>query len=141
MLVGGIRPHYYCLPILKRREHQEALVKAATSGDHRFFLGTDSAPHVTHTKENACGCAGVFNAPNTMSCLATVFESENALDKLEAFTSVNGPNFYQLPVNTGKMTLVRKTSAVDYPSSVVCGDETITVFDPGIDLHWHVVSG
>jgi len=92
MLVGGIRPHYYCLPILKRRQHQERLIAAACSGDARFFLGTDSAPHVTHLKEHACGCAGVFNAPNTLACLAAVFEAANALANLEAFTSLNGPH-------------------------------------------------
>ena len=139
MLVGGIRPHYYCLPILKRREHQEALVKAACSGDARFFLGTDSAPHVTHTKESACGCAGVFNAPNTLAVLATVFEAENALDKLEAFTSLNGPAFYGLPVNKQKITLRRETQSVSFPETITCGAETITVFDPDMPLHWHVV--
>jgi len=138
MLVGGIRPHYYCLPILKRREHQEALVKAACSGDARFFLGTDSAPHVTHTKESACGCAGVFNAPNTLSVLAAVFEAENALDKLEAFTSLNGPKFYGLPTNTQKITLRRETKACVYPETITCGSETITVFDPSTPLHWRV---
>jgi len=138
MLVGGIRPHYYCLPILKRREHQEALVKAATSGDKRLFLGTDSAPHVTSTKENACGCAGVFNAPNTLSVLAAVFEAEGALDQLEAFTSLNGPAFYGLPVNTAKITLRRQTEPVSFPPTLSCGDETVTVFDPGMPLHWHV---
>lgn len=138
MLVGGIRPHYYCLPILKRREHQEALVKAATSGDARIFLGTDSAPHVTHTKENACGCAGVFNALNTMSVLASVFEAANALDKLEAFTSLNGPAFYGLPVNSAKMTLRKQDEPVVFPQTLPCGDETLTVFDPGMPLHWHV---
>lgn len=139
MLVGGIRPHYYCLPILKRREHQEALVKAACSGDARFFLGTDSAPHVTHTKEAACGCAGVFNAPNTLSVLAAVFEAENALDKLEAFTSLNGSTFYGLPVNSQTITLRRETQPVSFPETITCADETITVFDPGMPLHWHVV--
>lgn len=139
MLVGGIRPHYYCLPILKRREHQEALVKAACSGDARFFLGTDSAPHVTHTKESACGCAGVFNAPNTLSVLAAVFEAENALDKLEAFTSLNGPKFYGLPINTQTITLRREAQPCNFPETITCGDETITVFDPSLPLHWHVV--
>jgi len=115
------------------------LVKAACSGDTRFFLGTDSAPHVTHTKESACGCAGVFNAPNTLSVLATVFEAQNALDKLEAFTSVNGPAFYGLPTNTQTITLRRETHAVSFPETITCGDETITVFDPSMPLHWHVI--
>lgn len=138
MLVGGIRPHYYCLPILKRQQHQAALVAAATSGDARFFLGTDSAPHHTSAKESACGCAGVFNAPNTMSVLATVFEEQNALDKLEAFTSLNGPRFYGLEPNASKMTLVRSDEPVTFTDSLVCGDESITVFDPGVPLYWQV---
>jgi len=138
MLVGGIRPHYYCLPILKRREHQEALVKAATSGDARIFLGTDSAPHVTSTKETGCGCAGVFNALNTMSVLAAVYEAAGALDKLEAFTSLNGPAFYGLPANKDKITLRRQDAPVTFPDTVPCGDETLTVFDPGMPLYWQV---
>jgi dihydroorotase len=138
MLVGGIRPHYYCLPILKRQQHQAALVAAATSGDERFFLGTDSAPHHTSAKESACGCAGVFNAPNTMSVLATVFEEQNALENLEAFTSLNGPKFYGLEPNASKMTLVRTDEPVTFSDSLVCGDESITVFDPGFPLYWQV---
>jgi len=138
LLVGGIRPHYYCLPILKRRSHQEALIAAATSGDARFFLGTDSAPHTTNTKESACGCAGVFNAPNTLSCLAAVFEAADALNNLEAFASLNGPAFYQLPVNTASITLRREATPVSYPGTLNCGNETITVFDPGEPLYWAV---
>ena len=97
LLVGGIRPHYYCLPVVKREAHRQALVRAATSGDRRFFLGTDSAPHARDTKEAACGCAGVFTAPVAMACLAHVFEAEGALDRLEAFASLHGPAFYRLP--------------------------------------------
>ncbi|MCB1426222.1 MAG: dihydroorotase, partial [Notoacmeibacter sp.] len=96
ILAGGIRPHYYCLPVAKRETHRLALRKAATSGDNRYFLGTDSAPHVDPLKECACGCAGIFSATNTLSCLAHVFEEENALDRLEAFASLNGPAFYRL---------------------------------------------
>lgn len=96
ILVGGIKPHYYCLPVAKREEHRLALRAAATSGDKRFFLGTDSAPHTDPNKECACGCAGVFSATNTMSCLAHVFEEESALDKLEGFASLHGPAFYGL---------------------------------------------
>ncbi len=138
MLVGGIRPHYYCLPILKRQQHQAALVAAATSGDERFFLGTDSAPHHTHAKESACGCAGVFNAPNTLSVLATVFEEQNALHRLEAFTSLNGPKFYGLAPNEETITLVREENPVSFPDTVVCGEESITVFNPGVPLYWQV---
>jgi len=139
MLVGGIRPHYYCLPILKRRLHQDALVAAATGGDARFFLGTDSAPHTTNTKENACGCAGVFNAPNTISCLAAVFERVEALNRLESFVSLNGARFYGLDPNKTTITLRRETTPVRYPSTVNCGAETVTVFDPDLPLHWHIV--
>lgn len=138
MLVGGIRPHYYCLPILKRRTHRDALVRAATSGISRFFLGTDSAPHATHTKENACGCAGCFTAPIAMSCLAQVFDDAHALDKLEAFTSLNGPTFYDVPVNDSRITLT-KGNALALPSAIPVSDGTsVTPFDPGRPIHWHV---
>ena len=96
LLVGGVRPHYYCLPIVKRERHREALVEAVTAGDPRFFLGTDSAPHTREAKESACGCAGVFNAANTLACLATVFEEADALDRLEHFASLAGPAWYGL---------------------------------------------
>ena len=138
MLVGGIRPHYYCLPILKRREHQHALVHAATSGDKRFFLGTDSAPHTASTKENACGCAGVFNAPNTMSALAQLFDDENALNKLEGFVSLHGPAFYRLPVNESSMTLIKQEEPVQFAQHISAGSEHVVVFDPGQSLYWRV---
>ena len=138
LLVGGIRPHYYCLPIAKREEHRLALREAACSGDQRFFLGTDSAPHLQHLKENACGCAGVFNASNTLSCLAHVFEEEQALDRLEAFASLNGPRFYGLEPNPQSVTLVRQSQAVVYPAEIETSDGPVTVFDPGFDLYWAV---
>ena len=138
ILAGGIRPHYYCLPVAKREKHRLALRKAATSGDARFFLGTDSAPHVDPLKECACGCAGCFTATNTMSCLAHVFEQENALEKLEAFTSLNGPAWYGLPANTDKITLVRHDNPVIYPAKIETGDGTVTLFDPMFALHWAV---
>lgn len=144
MLVGGIRPHYYCLPILKRRDHQSALIKAATSADARFFLGTDSAPHSADTKENACGCAGVFNAPNTMSSLAQLFDDEQCLDKLEGFTSIHGPQFYRLPVNETKMTLIKQSEPVQFDEHLKIGesdgDQRVVVFDPGQPLYWRVDS-
>ncbi len=141
LLVGGVKPHYYCLPVAKREEHRLALVAAATSGDGRFFLGTDSAPHATHNKEAACGCAGIFTAPNTMSCLAHVFEAEGALDKLEAFTSLSGPAFYGLPANEAWLTLVKRPEPVSYPARVsVAEGQTVTVFDPGFPLFWDVES-
>ncbi|WP_439110786.1 dihydroorotase [Lentibacter sp.] len=137
MLVGGMRPHYYCLPILKRREHREALLAAATSGDARYFLGTDSAPHPTHAKEAECCAAGCFTAPIALSCLAEVFEAAGALDKLEGFTSLHGPAFYGLPVNDAKITLT-KGAPLTFDKSLPAGEHTVTVFDPGMPLHWHV---
>lgn len=140
MLVGGIRPHYYCLPILKRADHQSSLVSAATGGDPRFFLGTDSAPHTANTKETTCGCAGVFNAPNTMSALAHVFETAQALDKLEGFTSEHGPKFYQLPLNETRMTLVKQNTPVQFDTQIKVGEEHVVVFDPAEPLFWSVES-
>ncbi len=137
MLVGGIRPHYYCLPILKRRDHREALLAAATSGDPRYFLGTDSAPHATHTKENACGCAGCFTAPIALSCLAETFEAEGKLELMEAFVSENGPRFYGLPLNEGTVTLT-KGEPLAIPEKVETGAGPVTVFNPGCPLHWRV---
>jgi len=140
MLVGGIRPHYYCLPILKRRDHQSALLSAATDGDSRFFLGTDSAPHTANTKENACGCAGVFNAPNTMSALAQTFDDCEALDRLEGFVSVHGPTFYKLPLNETRMTLIKQEEPVVFEEKVTAGAEHVVVFDPAQPLYWQVAS-
>ena len=137
ILVGGIKPHYYCLPVAKRESHRLALRKAATSGDARFFLGTDSAPHVDHLKENACGCAGCFTATNTMSLLAHVFDEENALDKLESFTSLNGPKFYGLPKNADTITLTKGETAM-FPAKIPTPDGDVTVFDPGFPVHWSV---
>jgi len=136
---GGIRPHYYCLPIAKREKHRLALRAAAVSGDKRFFLGTDSAPHTDDTKESACGCAGVFNAPNTLSCLAEVFEQEDALDNLEAFVSINGATYYGLPVNERQIKLSRQNAPIEFQSSYTSAAGSITVFDPGCELHWRVV--
>ncbi len=137
ILVGGIHPHYYCLPVAKRESHRQALVKAAISGDSRFFLGTDSAPHVDAAKETGCGCAGCFTATNTMSVLAEVFEREGALDRLEGFTSLHGPGFYRLEPNEATITLTRG-APVQYPGNISTPDGPVTVFDPGFDLHWSV---
>ena len=139
ILVGGIKPHYYCLPVAKREEHRLALRAAATSGDASFFLGTDSAPHIDALKEHACGCAGCFTATNTMSCLAEVFEQDGALDKLEAFASLSGPAFYGLPANDETITL-EKGAPVDYPAKIATGAGPVTLFDPGMPLHWRVVA-
>jgi dihydroorotase len=138
ILAGGIRPHYYCLPVAKREEHRQALRALAVSGHGRIFLGTDSAPHPDHAKLQACGCAGIYTAPNTMSCLAHVFEEEGALGSLETFTSLSGPRFYGLPVSTRKMRLVKGRKPVKYPKKIKAGDETITLFNPGIELFWRV---
>lgn len=138
ILVGGIKPHYYCLPVAKRELHREALVDAATSGEARFFLGTDSAPHTDVLKENACGCAGCFTASNTMSILAQVFEGQGALNKLEAFTSLNGPKHYGLPINEETITLSKMPPT--YPEKIITGVGEVTVFDPGFPLDWSVTA-
>ncbi|MBU3259943.1 dihydroorotase [Roseovarius sp. PS-C2] len=138
ILVGGIKPHYYCLPVAKREEHRLALRAAATGGDARFFLGTDSAPHTDANKQSACGCAGCFTATNTMSILAHVFEEENALDRLEGFAALNGPAFYGLPANEDTITLTKTDRPVAYPEQIVTGDGPVTLFDPGFPLYWQV---
>ena len=138
ILVGGIKPHFYCLPVAKRETHRIALVQAAVSGDKRFFLGTDSAPHTDAGKLQACGCAGIFSSPNTISCLAEVFEAAGALRQLEAFTSLNGPAFYRMAPNAGTIRLV-KGDPVSYPAQIETADGPVTVFDPGFPLHWRVV--
>jgi dihydroorotase len=139
ILAGGIRPHYYCLPVAKREEHRLALRAAATSGDARFFLGTDSAPHTDANKLLPCGCAGCFTATNTLSILAEIFEQESALDRLEGFTSLHGPAFYGLPPNEAQITLIRETP--EYPTHIDTGDGPVTVFDPDMPLHWSVATG
>ena len=139
LLVGGIRPHYYCLPIAKREEHRQALVAAACSGDARYFLGTDSAPHTRSTKESDCGCAGVFNAPNTMACLASVFEEAGALDKLEAFASLNGPAWYGLSPNERTITLEKVGTPCVLPDPIVVGEDCVMPFDPARDIYWQVI--
>ncbi|WP_136635021.1 dihydroorotase [Pseudooceanicola onchidii] len=136
ILVGGIKPHYYCLPVAKREEHRQALVAAATSGDARFFLGTDSAPHPDHLKEHACGCAGCFTATNTMPLLAQVFDDQKALGKLEAFASRNGPEFYRLPVNDDTITLTKSDTPTTFPAKIDCAAGPVTVFDPGVPVYW-----
>jgi dihydroorotase len=138
ILVGGIKPHYYCLPVAKRETHRLALRAAATSGNKRFFLGTDSAPHLDHLKEHACGCAGCFTATNTMSLLAHVFEEDGALDHLAAFASKNGPSFYGLPVNDTTMTLTKQSEPVKFPAKIDTANGPVTVFDPGYPVYWKV---
>lgn len=135
MLVGGIRPHHYCLPVLKRETHRQALLKAATSGSAKFFLGTDSAPHARHTKEAACGCAGMYTAHAALELYAEAFDSVGALDKLEAFASFNGPDFYRLPRNSGTVTLRRESWTV--PATLAYLDDAPLVpLRAGETLDW-----
>ena len=137
VLAGGIRPHYYCLPVAKRESHRLAVRAAAVSGEPRFFLGTDSAPHTDALKEQACGCAGCFTAPNTMAILAQVFDDAGALDRLEGFTSCHGAAFYGLPLNPGSLTLTKGPAAA-FPAKLDTGAGPVTIFDPGMPIHWHV---
>lgn len=136
MLAGGIRPHYYCLPILKRSEHQQALINAAISGNPKFFLGTDSAPHATHKKEAACGCAGAYTASAAMPLYAQAFDDANALDKLEGFASHFGPDFYGLPRNTGTMTLTKESWT--QPEKLPMGATTVTPLLAGQTIQWAI---
>ena len=137
MLVGGIRPHYYCLPILKRNTHQQALQAAAISANPKFFLGTDSAPHSTASKETSCGCAGVYSAHAAIELYAEVFEQLQALDKLEAFASHFGPDFYRLPRNADTITLRRQSWEV--PAQLPLGDRTLTPLRASQAVAWQVV--
>lgn len=135
MLVGGIRPHYYCLPILKRERHRQALLAAATSGSGKFFLGTDSAPHAQGDKESACGCAGAYTAPAAIELYATAFEQVGALERLEGFASHHGPDFYALPRNSDRITLVREEWKV--PDSLpYSGGQRIVPLQAGESLAW-----
>jgi dihydroorotase len=134
LLAGAIRPHNYCLPVLKRREHQLAIQQAVLSGDSRFFLGTDSAPHAQNKKEAACGCAGCYSAPAALPLYATFFEQHQALDKLEAFASLHGPDFYRLPRNQESITLIRESWTI--PSHVDVGGLTMVPWQAGIELPW-----
>jgi len=138
MLVGGIRPHAYCLPVAKRESHRLALRRAATSGSSKFFLGTDSAPHPQHAKESGCGCAGIFNAPHALESYVTVFEQEGALDRFEAFASLNGPCFYRLPVNEETVTLEKVDTEV--PTTIDGGGTPIVPFHAGETLGWRLQS-
>jgi len=134
MLVGGIRPHYYCLPVLKRETHREALGKAATSGNPKFFLGTDSAPHAQHTKETACGCAGCYTAHAALEMYAEAFEQLNALDKLEGFASFYGADYYRLPRNADKITLRKEEWQV--PASLAFGEHRLVPLRAGETMKW-----
>jgi dihydroorotase len=136
LFLGGVRPHYYCLPVLKREVHRQALVQAATSGSDRFFLGTDSAPHPAHLKEHASGCAGCYTALSALELYAEAFDSVGALGQLEGFASVHGPAFYGLPRNQGTVTLTRKTWTL--PESVSFGEASLKPLRGGEELHWQL---
>ncbi|MXP30078.1 dihydroorotase [Porphyrobacter algicida] len=138
MLVGGIRPHMYCLPVAKREKHRLALRQAATSGSAKFFLGTDSAPHHRHTKETACGCAGIFNAPYALESYLTVFEEKGALDRFEGFASEHGARFYGLPLNEGTVTLEK--TGVEIAAEVSGGEAPIVPFHAGGTLPWRLAN-
>ena len=137
MFIGGIRPHHYCLPILKRESHRQSLIKAATSGNAKFFLGTDSAPHTKHAKEAACGCAGMYTAHAALELYAEAFESVNQLDKLEAFASFYGADFYGLPRNTAQITLQKTSWTV--PNELAMGNESLVPLRAGQQIHWKLV--
>lgn len=134
---GGIRPHHYCLPVLKRETHRQALVEAVTSGSSKFFLGTDSAPHPKGAKEAACGCAGMYTAHAALPLYAEVFDEANALDKFEGFASLHGPDFYGLPRNTTQVTLVKEPW--DVPAEFPMADETIVPLRAGESVHWKLI--
>lgn len=136
MFSGGLHPHTYCLPVLKRERHREALIAAATGGSGRFFLGTDSAPHAREAKESACGCAGIYSAHAALELYAQVFEEAGALDRLEGFASRHGPDFYGLPCNTGTITLEKRDWEV--PGSYPLGDSTVIPLFAGETLHWRI---
>ena len=138
ILVGGIRPHMYCLPVAKREQHRLALRGAATSGSAKYFLGTDSAPHHRHAKESDCGCAGIFNAPFALESYVQVFEDEDALDRFEAFASLNGPAFYGLAPNEERITLEK--APVEVPQEVDGGEARIVPFHAGETLSWRLAS-
>ena len=136
LFTGGLRPHHYCLPVLKREEHRLALVAAATGGSPKFFLGTDSAPHTRGAKESACGCAGMYSAHAALELYAEVFEAQGALDKLEAFASFHGPDFYRLPRNTDRITLVRE--AWTLPAELGEGATALVPLRAGTGLAWRL---
>jgi len=138
IFVGGIKPHYYCLPILKREEHRKALLKVATNGNSKFFLGTDTAPHFISDKESACGCAGIFNATYCVSILAQLFDNENALPQLENFISKNGAKHYNLNINKEKITLIKSSQNLIFKKYLNVNEQKIKIFDPDFLVFWEV---
>ena len=140
IFVGGIRPHNYCLPILKRENHRKSLVSAAISGNSKFFLGTDTAPHLINDKQSACGCAGVFNATYCLPIIAQIFDNEKAIDKMETFVSKNGSRHYNLNLNKQKIKLFKRNKAIILKKTLNVKSEKIQIFDPEIAIFWEVVT-
>ncbi|WP_264696353.1 dihydroorotase [Candidatus Nitrosacidococcus sp. I8] len=136
MLLGGIQPHHYCLPVLKREKHRQALITAATSGNPKFFLGTDSAPHSKSNKESACGCAGIYNSHAALEIYTEIFEAADSLNKLEGFTSFYGPDFYELPRNQAKITLIKSPWKV--PETLPFGDQVLIPLQAGLTINWRL---
>ncbi len=136
LLAGGIKPHNYCLPVLKREYHRQALVKAAISGSSKYFLGTDSAPHLKEDKENACGCAGVFNATTCISILAEIFDRENAIEKLEDFVSINGAKHYGFNINKEKIKITKTKNPLSFQHSLNVKNEEVIIFQPDFPVFW-----
>ena len=138
ILAGGIKPHNYCLPVLKRETHRTALLKTATSGNPKFFLGTDTAPHLIGDKESACGCAGIFNATYCISILTQIFQNENLLHNLEKFVSINGANHYGLELNREKLRLKKQEKPIEFIDKLIVGKDEIKIFNPGFPVYWKV---
>ena len=140
IFAGGIRPHNFCLPILKREKHRKALIEVATNGDMKFFLGTDTAPHLKGDKENACGCAGVFNSTYCLSILANIFEKENSIEMLESFVSINGAKHYGIGTNKEKIKLIKSETPTTLKSSIKVENEEIIIFKPDFPVFWKVIN-
>ncbi len=138
IFVNGIRPHNYCLPVLKREGHRKALVDAAISGNSKFFLGTDTAPHFKRDKESECGCAGIFNATYCMSILAQIFDDNNSIIKLEKFTSLNGPKHYGVDINNTKIKLIRRQNPINFKDKIQVNEDSIIIFKPEFPVYWEV---
>jgi len=138
LFVGGIRPHNYCLPILKRETHRKALLEAATSGNPKFFLGTDTAPHLTIDKESACGCAGVFNSTYCLPIITQLFDNENELHNLENFISKNGANHYNLKTNNETISMVKSDKSLSFKENLYVNEQKIKIFKPDFPVFWRV---
>ena len=139
LLVSGIKPHMYCLPILKTEIDRKSLLDAATSGNPKFFLGTDSAPHIVDNKENACGCAGIFNTINSLEIITEIFEKENSLSNLENFVSINSTKIYNIPLNKDKITLVKLNEPLDFAKNLTLNSININIYKPNFPIYWKLL--